>query len=95
MNYSSLIFVFRMAGILHGGHNHSHDSDLLIHQKSRSVGGDEMKAQQIEHNSSVTTQSQCKSENINVQAASLHILGDFLQSIGVIVAAVVIKLYVS
>lgn len=87
-----------MAGILHGGschifhHNHSHGGDLLNHQRMRSSGDDEVKVLQIDD--IMTTQSECKSENINVQAAFLHVLGDFLQSIGVIVAAIIIKIYV-
>lgn len=89
-----------MAGILHGGtchsfhHNHSHGNDLLSHRQRRSSGDDEMKALQIDDSDFMTTQSECKSENINVQAAFLHVLGDFIQSIGVIIAAVVIKVYV-
>lgn len=35
------------------------------------------------------------SKNINIQAAVIHVLGDFIQSIGVFVSAVVIKYYVS
>lgn len=34
-------------------------------------------------------------KNINVEAALLHVLGDFLQSIGVLVAAIIIKFNVS
>jgi Co/Zn/Cd efflux system component len=59
----------------------------------KSSGDDEMKALQI-NDSFKTTQSQCKSENINLEAAFLHVLGDFIQSIGVIIAAVIIKIYV-
>lgn len=87
-----------MAAILHGGsshifhHNHSHGSNLLNHQQVRLSGHDEMKVQIDEI---TTTQSKCKSENINVQAAFLHVLGDFIQSIGVIIAAVIIRFYVS
>lgn len=33
--------------------------------------------------------------NINIQAAVIHVLGDFIQSIGVFIAALVIKIYVS
>lgn len=91
----------RMAGVLHGGschshhHNHSHGGDLLNHQQTRLVGDDEAKELHIEDGSIAKAQSGCKSnENINVQAAFLHVLGDFLQSIGVIVAAVIIKIYV-
>lgn len=35
------------------------------------------------------------SKNINIQAAVIHVLGDFIQSIGVFVSAVIIKYYVS
>ena len=31
------------------------------------------------------------SQNINVRAASIHILGDLIQSVGVLVAALIIK----
>ncbi|CRL08689.1 CLUMA_CG021333, isoform A [Clunio marinus] len=89
-----------MASILHGGlslcnifkHSHSHDTDLLIHhRKLRSSGDDEMK--QLQHGIESKSQDDYKSENINVQAASLHVLGDFIQSIGVVIVAVIIKIY--
>lgn len=89
-----------MAATLHGGsshifhHNHSHGSDILNHQEKNSSGGDGVKELPIDDDFA-TTQSECKSENINVQAAFLHVLGDFIQSVGVIIAAIVIKLYVS
>lgn len=35
------------------------------------------------------------SKNINIQAAVIHVLGDFIQSIGVFVSAIIIKYYVS
>lgn len=34
-------------------------------------------------------------ENINVRAAYIHVIGDFLQSFGVLVAAIVIYFWVS
>lgn len=34
-------------------------------------------------------------QNINIRAAVIHVIGDFIQSIGVLIAAIVIKLYVS
>lgn len=89
-----------MAATLHGSsshifhHNHSHSSDVLNHQEKKSNGGDGTKELQIDDDFKAT-QSECKSENINVQAAFLHVLGDFIQSVGVIIAAVVIKFYVS
>lgn len=35
------------------------------------------------------------SKNINIQAAVIHVIGDFIQSVGVFVSAVIIKYYVS
>ncbi|XP_037046643.1 zinc transporter 2 [Bradysia coprophila] len=37
--------------------------------------------------------SEFSKKNINIQAAVIHVLGDFIQSIGVFVAALVIKIY--
>lgn len=34
-------------------------------------------------------------QNINIRAAVIHVIGDFIQSIGVFIAAIVIKFYVS
>lgn len=34
------------------------------------------------------------SKNINIQAAVIHVIGDFVQSIGVFTSAVIIKFYV-
>jgi zinc transporter 2 len=36
-----------------------------------------------------------KQNNINVRAAVIHVLGDLIQSIGVLVSAFIIKFYVS
>lgn len=33
--------------------------------------------------------------NINVRAAVIHVLGDFIQSVGVLIASIIIKIYVS
>lgn len=35
-----------------------------------------------------------KDKNINVRAAIIHVMGDFIQSIGVFVSAVIIKFHV-
>lgn len=36
-----------------------------------------------------------ESENINVRAAIVHVIGDLLQSIGVFISSIIIKFYVS
>lgn len=38
---------------------------------------------------------QTANTNVNVRAAFIHVLGDLLQSIGVLIAAYVIRFYVS
>lgn len=45
--------------------------------------------------SSTEQTSEFSKRNINIQAAVIHVLGDFIQSIGVFVAALVIKIHVS
>lgn len=43
-----------------------------------------------QHGHSHASQSNSKEENVNVRAAFIHVLGDFLQSTGVFIAAVLI-----
>jgi solute carrier family 30 (zinc transporter), member 2 len=81
-----------MAMVLHGSSCHHHNHSHHGHGHGRSSGDDEMKVLQIDDNDKTI---QSEAENINIEAALLHVLGDFLQSIGVILAAVIIKIYVS
>lgn len=45
------------------------------------------------HTHSHGLRAQPQHENINVRAAAAHVLGDLLQSVGVLIAAIVIKLF--
>ncbi|CAH2989093.1 unnamed protein product [Chilo suppressalis] len=65
-----------------GGHGHSHgpSNPVLNNQKER---GDSDAESSESHQHS-------HQENINVRAAFIHVLGDFLQSFGVLIAAIVI-----
>lgn len=47
------------------------------------------------NDSSDDGQKNADSHNINMRAAVIHVLGDFIQSVGVFVAALIIKFYVS
>lgn len=73
-------------GHSHGGnHGHSHDSN---HTHSHA---DELLSVEIAsggHNHEVASQ------NINVRAAIIHVIGDFVQSLGVLFAAILIKIKV-
>ncbi|KAG6441915.1 zinc transporter 2 isoform X5 [Manduca sexta] len=66
-----------------GGHGHSHGSSnpVLNNKKERPESDVE---------SSSSHQHEHHTENINVRAAFIHVLGDFLQSFGVLIAAIVI-----
>ncbi|KAF9420342.1 hypothetical protein HW555_003403 [Spodoptera exigua] len=66
-----------------GGHGHSHGgNNPVLNNKERSDSDAESAASGHTH-----THAQ---ENINVRAAFIHVLGDFLQSAGVLIAAIVI-----
>jgi|TARA_B110001450_G_C17470881_1_gene420120 zinc transporter 2 len=43
------------------------------------------------HNSQLSSRSDGKEQNMNIRAAIVHILGDMVQSIGVISAALILK----
>ncbi|XP_013188041.1 proton-coupled zinc antiporter SLC30A2 isoform X4 [Amyelois transitella] len=68
-----------------GGHGHSHGSSnpVLNNKKERSTDGSDVE-------SSASAAHSHHAENINVRAAFIHVLGDFLQSFGVFIAAIVI-----
>ena len=70
-------------GHSHGGlssnHGHSHDEESAGHGHSHDSKGDKKKAK----------------VNINVRAAFIHVLGDLVQSVGVLIAAIIIKVQVS
>jgi solute carrier family 30 (zinc transporter), member 2 len=61
-------------------HHHSHSRDELIVDVN-----DEQETHQLSSSS----------KNINVRAAIIHVIGDFVQSIGVLFAAILIKIKVS
>lgn len=62
----------------HSHHNHSHNDE-------QSIVVDVV----TNHSHENTSKS---SKNINVQAAIIHVIGDFVQSIGVLFAAILIKI---
>ena len=83
------MFVFRMFFVLHAAphhghthchnHHHSHSEESLVVE---TVPG---------HNH---TGSSLTNHNINIRSAVIHVIGDFFQSIGVLLAAILIKIKV-
>ncbi|XP_041974775.1 zinc transporter 2-like isoform X2 [Aricia agestis] len=66
-----------------GGHGHSHGSSNPVLNNKKEHG-------ELDTESSSSHQHEQHRENINVRAAFIHVLGDFLQSFGVFIAAIVI-----
>ena len=71
----------QMGGVPHGHHGHSHDHH---HDHSH---------EELGHSSDSHASSHRNSENLNVRAAFIHVIGDFIQSLGVLIAATVIFFY--
>jgi len=70
------------------GHNHDHDHDHGHGHGHDHDHGDSKTKDTGEKNLSKISAS----ENANIRAAFIHILGDILQSVGVVIAAIVIKI---
>lgn len=71
------------------GHNHSHGGGHS-HEASYSNHNGKVESvftNRITRSGSLSTEKQ----NINVRAAFIHVLGDIVQSVGVLIAAYIIK----
>lgn len=66
----------------HHGHSHGHEN-----HEHESIVVDVVPGHSHEENNKST-------KNINIQAAMIHVIGDFVQSIGVLLAAILIKIKV-
>lgn len=88
-----LPFCIRLGIILHQtgmGHNHSHGGGSHSHGASHSSHNGKVESvstNRITRSASLSTEKQ----NINVRAAFIHVLGDIVQSVGVLIAAYIIK----
>ena len=70
------------------GHNHSHGGGGHSHGASHSNHNGKVECVSTNRISrSLSTEKQ----NINVRAAFIHVLGDIVQSVGVLIAAYIIK----
>ena len=76
------------AKIIFPGHGHSHDTKAVGHGHSHD--GKEGHG----HSHGDAPKEQKKEVNINVRAAFIHVIGDLVQSIGVLIAAIIIKFQV-
>ncbi|CAC5379375.1 SLC30A2 [Mytilus coruscus] len=67
----------------HGGSSHSHDSPAK--QNYKSINNRDVEEDDHSNHSNHSHQS-----NINVRAAFIHVMGDLIQSVGVLIAAIMI-----
>ncbi|XP_074575829.1 metal tolerance protein 1-like [Curcuma longa] len=77
-------------GHSHFSHGHGHDEHgpegcIAIHQSSRADGGDRDELDPLLHK-----HVKDKTRNINVHSAYLHVLGDSIQSVGVMIGGAII-----
>ena len=79
-------------GLPHHGHSHGFGSHAHLHESNdhHSRSDDSLTVDVISGHEHTRTLSQ----NINVRAAVIHVIGDFFQSIGVLLAAILIKIKV-
>jgi len=75
---------------LGGGHGHSHDKKPLIENGDREAGHNYGATQDDHNHDEVVNHHHVKKENMNVRAAFIHVIGDFIQSIGVLIASIII-----
>ena len=68
------------------GHGHSHGGNSTLN-----CNGDQEGQELRDPSSEITVKKPSKRKHINVRAAFIHVIGDLIQSIGVLVAAYVIK----
>ena len=73
----------------HGGHDHGHGHGHS-HEKKKSLT--EPLIDDHNHQNEVAKVEK-KQKNINIESAELHVLGDLLNSVGVIIASIVITLF--
>ena len=74
-----------MGLVLGHGHSHggSHGSHGHSHDRKRTISA------------TPSVKEQATDENVNVRAAFIHVIGDLCQSLGVLIAALIIKFKVT
>ena len=76
------------------GHSHSHGSHGSG-EGEEGAHGHSHSSRKRTLSASPSVKEQATDENVNVRAAFVHVLGDLIQSLGVLVAAIIIKIKVT
>ena len=80
-----------MCAALHQHHDHDHSRN----QSSLSKGEDNESSSIIYWKNKAKKGRGADGRNINVRAAFIHVIGDLIQSIGLVIAGYIIKFFVS
>lgn len=79
----------------HHGHSHGNSNRRNRHDHSYSPLIDERSEHEIELESQEDHPKHVHHKNINIRAAFIHVIGDIIQSVGVLIASFIIKFMVS
>ncbi len=91
---SSMCMVLHQHSHGHSGHGHSHGINLFKRKRNRN-SEETQRREAGEGRGNRQGKKKVKGVNINVQAAFIHVIGDLIQSIGVVIAGYVIYFTVS
>lgn len=83
-------YFYRMGITLHGGHGHSHGGAPNIHKSSSTAVLEEISTSNISTTGDNVNRVHPPSQNLNVRAAFIHVVSDFMQSLGVFIASLVL-----
>ena len=95
--YKNVLYYYSMCTVLHQhdhghghghGHGHEHSHGHRSSDHHHDDGGDG-------NNGEGQKKKKGGGKNINVRAAFIHVIGDLIQSIGVVIAGYIIKFFVS
>ena len=77
--------------VLHQHSHHHHHGHGNNHQHTQRQPPAEAESRGAAESNVIPTTVQVKKSNINVRAAFIHVIGDLFQSIGVVIAAYIIR----
>ena len=94
----AVVFNIVLGGLLHGApHGHTHGGGGGGHGHSHAIGDMNHNHSHIGEPSSNKRRflQKAKERHLNIRAALIHVLGDLIQSVGVLISSVIIKIFPS
>merc|ERR1739844_271403 len=94
----AVVFNIVLGGLLHGApHGHTHGGGGGGHGHSHAIGDMNHNHSHVGEPSSNKRRflQKAKERHLNIRAALIHVLGDLIQSVGVLISSVIIKIFPS